>query len=351
MDIVVLCGGLSNERDVSLCTGSLITKALIDKGHCAVMADVIGDIDLCGMTPVEYIKNSGTRAPKAYVVPDKAPDIALLRKKVEAKGKGVFGDNVLALCMASDIVFMALHGEDGEDGKIQAALDLMQVKYTGSGYLGSAVAMSKRLTKQVFELSGILSPQYRMLFKKDYKPEVLNTIDLPCVVKLNSGGSSIGVYIVNTREELKPCIEQAFELEDVLVIEAYIEGQEYTCGVLAGEGLPVVEITPNEGFYDYAHKYQPGITKEVCPAPSLSPEKTKEVQEISVKAHEALGVEVYSRVDFIMDKKGDLYCLEANTLPGMTPTSLLPQEAKAKGIAYEDLCELIINESLKKYDK
>ena len=351
MKIVVLCGGLSNERDVSLCTGSLITKALIDKGHYAVMADVIGDIDLNGLTPVEYIKKSGTKPPKAYVVPDRAPDIAVLRNDVKAKGKGVFGDNVLALCMAADIVFMALHGEDGEDGKIQAALDLMHVKYTGSGYLGSAVAMSKRLTKLVFEMSGIRSPQYQMLFKKEYTPEKLDTIDLPCVVKLNSGGSSIGVYIVHTKEELKSCVEQAFEMEDVLVIEAYIEGQEYTCGVLADEGLPVVEITPNEGFYDYAHKYQPGITTEICPAPSLNPEQTKEVQAISVKAHQALGVEVYSRVDFIMDKKGDFYCLEANTLPGMTPTSLLPQEAKANGIAYEDLCELIINESLKKYEK
>lgn len=351
MRIVVLCGGLSAERDVSLCTGSLITKALISKGHDVALADVIGDIDLGGKIPEDYIASCRERELITYRVSDQAPDIAALRRTVEAKGKGIFGEHVLELCMAADIVFMALHGEDGEDGKIQAALDLMHVKYTGSGYLGSAVAMSKRLTKIVFESSGILSPKYRILNKEDFDPKELNTISVPCVVKLNSGGSSIGVYIINKKEDLAACVEAAFRLEDALVVEAYIKGQEYTCGVLAGEGLPVVEITPLDGFYDYAHKYQPGITKEICPAPSLSEAKTKEMQEIAVKAHRALGVDVYSRVDFIMDDKGDLYCLEANTLPGMTPTSLLPQEAKAKGIDYEDLCELIISESLKKYEK
>jgi D-alanine-D-alanine ligase len=144
-------------------------------------------------------------------------------------------------------------------------------------------------------------------------------------------------------------MEAAFKLDDTLVVEDYIKGQEYTCGVLADEGLPVVEITPNQGFYDYHAKYQPGATKEVCPAPSLNAEQTARMQKIAVAAHKALGVGVYSRVDFIMDDKGDMYCLEANTLPGMTPTSLLPQEAAAKGIGYEDLCELIISESLKKY--
>jgi len=350
MKIVVLCGGLSNERDVSLCTGSLITKALLDKGHDVVMADVIEDIVLDGKTPEEYIMSCRDRELRTYRVSDKAPDIEMLKENVIAKGKGTFGDNVLALCMAADIVFMALHGEYGEDGKIQAMLDLMNVKYTGSGYLGSAVAMSKRLTKMVFETKGILSPQYQMLNKHTYRKKDLAKIKIPCVVKINSGGSSIGVYIIKNQEELEPCINNAFELEDELVIEAYIDGQEYTCGVLQDEGLPVVEITPNEGFYDYAHKYQPGATKEICPAPTLDTEKTKEMQNIAVQAHHALGIDVYSRVDFIKDAKGDLYCIEANTLPGMTPTSLLPQEAKAKGIAYEDLCELIIEESLKKYE-
>lgn len=349
MDIVILCGGLSQERDVSLCTASLITKALLNKGHNAVLADVIADIDLSGKTEKEYIKSCREREVEVYSVPKTAPDIEALREKVLAKGRGVFGKNVLNLCMAADIVFMALHGDAGEDGRIQAALDLMDVKYTGSGYLGSAVAMSKRLTKMVFTEKGILSPKYQMIEKAEYTDALMEVIGIPCVVKVNAGGSSIGVYIVKQRSELEPCMEAAFKLEDTLVVEDYIEGQEYTCGVLAGEGLPVVEITPKIGFYDYNAKYQPGATEEVCPAPSLSAEQTAKMQKIAVAAHNALGIGVYSRVDFIMDKKGDMYCLEANTLPGMTPTSLLPQEAAARGMEYEDLCERIIAESLKKY--
>jgi D-alanine-D-alanine ligase len=349
MNIVVLCGGLSFERDVSLCTGSLVLKALLNRGHNAILADVIGDIDVPDKNYKRYIETCHQRAQKVYSVPKIAPDLEKMRKEVLKKGNGVFGKNVLNLCMAADIVFMALHGEDGEDGKIQAALDLMNVKYTGAGYLGSAVAMSKKYTKQIFLVNDILSPEYVMLKKDEYDESMLDNIKLPCVVKLNSGGSSIGVYIVKENEELKDCVNEAFELEDELVVEQYIEGQEYTCGVFADEGLPVVEITPNDGFYDYEHKYQPGRTKEICPAPSLSKEKTKEMQEISVKAHKALSLEVYSRVDFIMDDKGDLYCLEANTLPGMTPTSLLPQEAEAAGISYEEFCVKIIEESLLKY--
>ena len=350
MNIVVLCGGLSNERDVSLCTGSLITKALISKGHNAVLADVIEDIDLGGKTELEYIESCRGRELTIYSVPKIAPDIETLKKEVLAKGHGVFGENVLSLCMAADMVFMALHGDAGEDGRIQATLDLMDVKYTGSGYLGSAVAMSKRITKMVFEEKGILSPKYRMVTEDEYSERFLDEIAVPCVVKVNAGGSSIGVYVIKEKPELKPCVEAAFKLENELVIEEYIKGQEYTCGVLAGKGLPVVEITPNEGFYDYNAKYQPGATKEVCPAPSLNAEATAKMQEIAVKAHKALGVGVYSRVDFIVDDTGDMYCLEANTLPGMTPTSLLPQEAAAIGIGYEDLCELIITQSLKKYE-
>ena len=348
MNIVVLCGGLSNERDVSLCTGSLITKALVSKGHYAVLADVIEDIDLAAKPSLSISNPAGSGSLKS-IRSQKQRRIEGLKQSVLSKGRGVFGENVLSLCMAADIVFMALHGDAGEDGRIQATLDLMDVKYTGSGYLGSAVAMSKRLSKMVFEEKGILSPQYRTVSKDAYSDELLSAIQVPCVVKINAGGSSIGVYIVKEKDDLKPCMDAAFKLENELVIEDYIEGQEYTCGVLAGEGLPVVEITPNEGFYDYNAKYQPGATKEVCPAPSLNAEQTAKMQSIAVVAHRALGIGVYSRVDFIMDKKGDMYCIEANTLPGMTPTSLLPQEAAARGVAYEDLCELIITESLKKY--
>ena len=349
MNIVVLCGGLSAERDVSLCTGSLVAQALIRKGHNAVLADVIADYDIKDNDYKKYIETCTDREAKVYTVSKQAPDLKKIRAEVEARGKGLFGKNVLNLCMAADIVFMALHGGEGEDGRIQAALDLFGVKYTGSNSLGSAVAMSKRYTKQVFEINNILSPQYRTIFESDYTDQLVEETKLPCVVKTSGGGSSIGVYIAESKQSLKKALDEAFLLEDTVILEEYIKGVEYTCGVFNGVGLPVVEIRPNEGFYDYEHKYQAGTTVEICPAPSLNEEQAKKMQDISVKAHKALDLDVYSRADFIMDSKGDMYCLESNTLPGMTPTSLLPQEAAAVGIDYDELCHQMVMLSLEKY--
>ena len=349
MNIVVLSGGLSVERDVSLCTGSLVAQALMRKGHNAVMVDVIGDYEVADGDWRTYIETCRQREAPTYSVKKEAPDVKKIRAEVEKKGKGIFGKNVLNLCMASDIVFMALHGGEGEDGRIQAALDLFGVKYTGSSSLGSSVAMSKRFTKQVFEVNNILSPKYRMILKQDYTDELVNSTKMPCVVKTSAGGSSVGVYIAETKEQLKKALDEAFYLEDTVIMEEYIKGVEYTCGVFNGQGLPVVEIRPNEGFYDYEHKYQAGTTVEICPAPSLSKEQAKKMQDIAVQAHNALGLDVYSRSDFIMDDAGNIYCLEANTLPGMTPTSLLPQEAAAIGIGYDELCHQMILLSMEKY--
>jgi len=350
MNIVVLCGGLSVERDVSLCTGSLVAQALMNKGHNAVLVDVIKDYEIENKDYKGYIEACRSRELKIYSVPKQAPDIDSLKAKVDAKGKGIFGRNVINLCMASDMVFMALHGGEGEDGRIQAALDLYGVKYTGSNSLGSAVAMSKRFSKQIFELNDILSPEYKTILKNEYTDELLENTKLPCVVKTSGGGSSLGVYIATTKAKLIKAVDDAFQLEDTVIIEEYIEGVEYTCGVLNGVGLPVVEIRPNEGFYDYEHKYQVGATVEICPAPSLTDEQVIKMQEISVKAHNVLDLDVYSRADFIVDNKGRMYCLETNTLPGMTPTSLLPQEAAAVGIDYDELCHQMVLLSMEKYD-
>lgn len=349
MNIVVLCGGLSVERDVSLCTGSLVAKALLNKGHNAILVDVIEDYVIENKDYKGYIQSCRDRELKIYSVPKQAPDLDGFKAKVDARGKGLFGRNVINLCMASDMVFMALHGGEGEDGRIQAALDLYDVKYTGSNSLGSAVAMSKRYSKQIFELNDILSPEYKTILEHENTDELLETTKLPCVVKTSGGGSSVGVYIAHNKDDLKKALDDAFQLEDTVIIEEYIEGVEYTCGVFNGVGLPVVEIIPNEGFYDYEHKYQAGATVEICPAPSLTDEQAKEMQDISVKAHDVLDLDVYSRSDFIVDAQGRMYCLETNTLPGMTPTSLLPQEAAAVGIDYDELCHQMIMLSLEKY--
>lgn len=349
MNIVVLSGGLSIERDVSLCTGSLVAQALIRKDHNAVMIDVIKDYDIEDKDYKKHIETCRLREAVIYSVNTQAPDVKKIRAEVEAKGFGIFGKNVINLCMASDMVFMALHGGEGEDGRIQATFDMFQVKYTGSNSLGSAVAMSKRFSKQIFETNNILSPQYKIILEKNYTEELLDDTNLPCVVKTSGSGSSLGVYIADTKAEVKKALGEAFKLEDTVIVEEYIKGTEYTCGVFNNQGLPVVEIILKDGFYDYEHKYQEGTTVEICPAPSLSDEQASEMQYIAVKAHNALDLDVYSRADFIVDKKGDMYCLEVNTLPGMTPTSLLPQEAAAAGIDYDELCHQMVMLSLEKY--
>ena len=243
------------------------------------------------------------------------------------------------------MVFMALHGEPGENGMVQAMLDMLDIKYTGAGYWGSAVAMDKALTKHILVSRGINTAEGIMLKRGD----PLSDVPMPCIVKPCSGGSSIGVRRVLDRADVLPAVEEAFKYEDDILIESFVNGREITCGVLGDTALPPAEVIPQGGFYDYAHKYQSGLITEICPA-ELPAEVTAEVQDISLRVFRALGLEVYARMDFIYDGR-DFYCLEANTLPGMTPTSHLPQEAKAMGISYPELCMRIIELSLEKYNK
>ena len=351
MNIVVLCGGLSRERDVSLCTGSMVNQALLKKGHNAVLVDVIGDYEVAGDDYVTYIEACRERETQVALVGREAPDIDALRKQMAQAGRGVFGKNVLNLCGAADIVFMALHGEDGEDGKIQATFDMLGVKYTGAGHIASAVGLNKHFAKMIFAARRIPTPKFAIISRDEYK-RGSHKIVPPCVVKTSTSGSSIGVFIVDATksiDELDDIKEKALQMSDNIVIEEYIKGREFTCGVLGQTALPLVEIIPNEGFYDYEHKYQPGATEEICPA-GLDDITRARMQKIALQAHNALGMQVYSRSDFLLAADGGIYCLEVNSLPGMTPTSLLPQEAAAVGIGYEDLCGKIIALSLEKYE-
>jgi D-alanine-D-alanine ligase len=351
MNIVVLCGGLSRERDVSLCTGSMVNQALLKKGHNAVMVDVIGDYEVADDNYVQYIASCREREAQVALVGKQAPDIDVLREQTAQAGCGVFGKNVLNLCRAADIVFMALHGEDGEDGKIQATFDMLGVKYTGSGHVASAVGLNKHFSKMIFAARRIPTPKFTVISRDEYKRGSRRIVP-PCVVKTSTSGSSIGVWIVDAAKSidaLDDLKEKALRMSDNIVVEEYIKGREFTCGVLGQTALPLVEIIPNEGFYDYEHKYQPGATAEICPA-ELDAETTAKIQKAALQAHNALGMQVYSRSDFLLNSDGDIYCLEVNSLPGMTPTSLLPQEAAAVGIGYEDLCEKIMALSLEKYE-
>ena len=257
--------------------------------------------------------------------------------------KNFFGPNVIALCQQADVVFMALHGAEGENGKIQACFDLMGIRYTGTSHVSSAIAMDKSIAKELFRQNGIPTPEGIRLRKGEADPK---KVPLPLVVKCCNGGSSVGTYIVEKAEDYETAKQDAFRYDDELIIEQYIKGREFSVGVVDGKALPVIEIAPISGFYDYKNKYQAGSTVETCPA-DLCPEKTKEMQEYAEAVFKALRLKNYARMDFMLAEDGSMYCLEANTLPGMTPTSLLPQESQAVGVSYGDLCEWLIDISLR----
>lgn len=347
MRIIVLAGGLSSERDVSLSSSAGICKTLLEKGHDAFLLDVFLGLDYGPDRLEEVFKLPGHGLEIAKGISTDEPDIEAIKASRPGESNCFLGPNVIELCRMADITFLGLHGGEGENGKLQATFDLLGIKYTGPDSLGCAIAMDKGFTKQVFLQSGIDTPQGVSLHKNvsDKSLESLG-LQFPVVVKPCSGGSSIGVYIVNTQEEYTQALSKSFRYEDEVVVESYIKGREFACGIIDGEALPPIEIIPKTGFFDYANKYQDGATHEVCPA-DISREISEKMQALTVKAYHALKLSVYSRADFLLDDKGNLYCLEMNTLPGMTAASLLPKEAKAAGIEYGDLCELIIQKSLK----
>ncbi|MBO4889770.1 MAG: D-alanine--D-alanine ligase [Lachnospiraceae bacterium] len=340
MKIVVLAGGLSTERDVSLVTGRCVYKALKENGHRVILMDVFlgyeGDTKDIFDADIDW-------AAKVAPISEEAPDLEAVKALRKDDKKVFFGPNVITVCQEADIVFMALHGDCGENGKIQSAFDLLGIRYTGTDPFSSALAMDKAISKQLFMMYGVRTPESYMLksVDDDHLPE------FPCVVKICNGGSSVGVYIVNNETEYQSAVKDAFRYESKVMVEKYIKGREFTCCVIEGKALPIVEIEPINGFYDYRNKYQAGSTIETCPA-KLKDAITATIQEEAVKAFRALGIKTYARMDFIMNEKNEVYCLEANTLPGMTPTSLIPQEAAAVGVSYNDLCEWIIEISMKK---
>lgn len=345
MRIVVLAGGLSTERDVSISSGFLVAEALRKKGHNVVLLDVftgyeesICDIDALFKQNYSFTEN--------FSVSKTRSDISEVIENRLNKSPRYIGTNVIEICSEADITFLALHGGEGENGQIQATLDLFGIKYTGSGYLGSALAMHKGITKGVFAQNKISTPRGE-IFKNP--EDAQNWETFPCVVKPCCGGSSVGIAKADDREAYIEAVKDAFRYEKEIVVEQFVTGREFSVGVLGGKALPPIEIAPKSGFYDYASKYQAGATVETCPA-DINGETDKKLREAAVEAYKALHLESYARVDFLLDENGVEYCLEANTLPGMTPTSLLPQEAAVEGLDYPELCEKIIEISLEKYE-
>ena len=349
MDIVVLAGGLSTERDVSLKTGDMVARALRARGHRIILLDVFmgyGEEEL-------DLQDAFSQADRLSLhpgdIPETAPDLEAVKAQRKDQSPVFFGPNVIGICRQADIVFMALHGENGENGKVQAAFDLFGIRYTGSDYLSSAIAMNKQMTKTILVSAGIPFPA-GISMKKENRMDDFDSlaIGLPCIVKPCCGGSSIGCTIVREKEAFSAALDEGFRWEDELVIEEFVTGREFSVGVMSGKALPIIEIAPKVGFYDYKNKYKAGSAVETCPA-DLPEDITRKMQDIAERVASVIGLDTYSRTDMLLDGENRIYCLEANTLPGMTPTSLLPQEAAAVGMDFETLVEEIIRISMNRY--
>lgn len=336
MKVVVLSGGLSPERDVSLASGSLIANSLIKSGYEVMLLDLYLGINNKDIKP-EYLTSVDNKL-YSYSVSDQEPNLEKLKSESK-NGNRLIGEGVLDICSDADVVFMALHGSIGENGKLQALFDVYGINYTGTGYEGSMLAMDKDISKQMMVAHGVKTASWKKLdLSKDIDSD---SIDVPCIIKPCSCGSSCGVSIVNTKEELEKALLYAKKYENIVLVEEKIVGREFSVGVFDNDTFPPIEIIPKDGFYDYKNKYQAGCTTEICP-PEITDEQNSILKEETLKVHNALRLGHYSRIDFILDKDNNAYCLEANTLPGMTPTSLMPQEAMAAGISYDDLCEKIV---------
>lgn len=345
MKIVVLAGGISTERAVSLVTGTGVCQALRRKGHQAILVDLFLGIENAPEDLNTLFDAPDGLCPDARIEVT-APDLEAVRRSRADQSASRIGPHVLDICRLADIVFLGLHGEDGEDGRVQAALDLLGVPYTGSGYLGSAIAMDKIAAKEMMDANGIPNPRWQVLeYGEADIPRLAETLPMPCVVKAPTGGSSLGVYLPKSRDELADALRQVRRYCGRVLVEERIYGRELTNAVLGERYLPAVETFPAVENFDYEAKYQAGGAREICPA-ELTEAEARAVGELALRVHRALGLSVYSRTDIMLDGDGKLWVLEANSLPGMTPTSFVPKEAAAVGIGYDELCEEIVRQSL-----
>jgi D-alanine-D-alanine ligase len=339
MTIALLLGGISPERNISLLSGRAVTKALRELGHTVYPIDpatgLLKDADLAAATAAPV-----SEAWLAAAKPERIAELPTLPEIREAS-----------------IVFNVLHGKYGEDGYVQSILDLHGIKYTGSGMLASAVAMDKAMSKMLFQVAGIPTP-YWVTVRPDQATddnvleEIRREINGSMVVKPNDQGSTVGMSIVHSGvlEDISAAIIEAGRYSETILVERFIEGRELTVAVLGNDALPIVEIIPNDGFYDYTHKYTKGQTEYECPA-NLSEDVRDHVMNLAVTAHQVLGCKTISRVDFRLTEENVPVCLEVNTSPGFTELSLVPMAAREAGIEFGPLCEEIIRLSLEGAEK
>lgn len=332
--VLLLAGGDSPEREVSLASGRAVAEAIGRLGHSLLAIDPATGKSLLGA-------NGKFLADGVHELPPDSKSLAVIRQKGTICTVEKFDFSSV------DVVFNILHGGRGEDGTIQALLDLSEKPYTGSGVLASALAMNKHASKKLFKAEGIPTPDWELFVLKEPRLSSeekgkLKRFGYPFVIKPNDAGSTVGLTVVHTPQELDGAVESAFEYSDHVMAEEFIAGRELTVGVLGKTPLPVVEIIPKHEIYDYTCKYTSGMTEYICPA-QLSEKQTLKVQELGLKAFLTLGCEGFARTDFRMGKDGVFYCLEVNTLPGMTNLSLVPKAAGASGLSFENLVQKIID--------
>ncbi|GAC1477321.1 MAG: D-alanine--D-alanine ligase [Gemmatimonadaceae bacterium] len=343
MRILVLLGGTSAERDVSLASGVRIAHALRERGHEVTALDTArgrlsaqeeahvlatSAVKQIPPTPAELARlEAGERAALAPILAGRA------------SGSGAHGTHGVEGTDGVDVVLIALHGGRGEDGTLQALLDMSGIPYTGSGHMASALAMDKDLSKHLFRAAGV--PTADWLMAPVTVAEITRTLGFPVVVKPSKQGSTVGLTVVKEAAGVESAIAEAFRYDDEVMVESFVAGRELTVGILGDQVLPVGEIIPAHEIYDYECKYTPGMAREEFPA-KLTATETKRVQELALKAFRALKLTGCARIDFRMSSDGEFFCLEANTLPGMTGLSLIPQAAAAAGIGFPELCERIV---------
>ena len=333
MKIAVFMGGTSAERDVSLVSGLAVVKGLREAGHEAIPID-----PAFGYTPL-----TDDQLAAIAEIEGAPPENRELKQ---------FNNKMILQTVQSpqlkeiDVVFLILHGGIGENGTIQAMLDMLDIPYTGAGVLGSAVAMDKLISKKLFIADNIPTPEYFLLYR-DYKIDI-DTIDLkiksklgyPAIIKPTTQGSSVGLTLVKNRNEIKKALECGFAYDHELLVERFIAGRELTVSILGDKALPIAECVPHSGLYDYEHKYSEGRTDYICPA-KLDNDLASRIQAAGLKAFQTLKCHGFGRVDFRLADDNSFYCLEVNTLPGMTSHSLVPKAAKATGMGFPQLLEKI----------
>ena len=331
MRVTVLTGGTSSERDVAIASAVQVVAALRSRGHEVAVVDTAGG----------YIPAAAEAATLSGAVGSEPPSIDHL----QALEKGILLSVLSGLPVVrdADVLFLALHGGRGEDGTLQTLLEMVGVPYTGSGRLGSAMAMDKDISKRLFRAAGVGTPDWAMAPIE--AAEAGRRLGWPLVVKPSKQGSTVGLSVVKAAGDFADAVALAARYDDEVMVETFVPGRELTVGILDGEGLAVGEIIPRHEIFDYECKYTPGMSQEIFPA-DLPPALADECRRLGVLAHEALKLGGYSRVDFRLTPDGQFFCLEVNTLPGMTATSLLPQSAAAAGIPFPELCERICRTAL-----